>query len=380
MPVWQRLEITDVDGLTFTLADCIGTPVLVELFATWCSNCRQQLPKSQDAAVALGDQAAVIALSVETDIDPEAVAQYAVDNDFPAIRFAVMSPELLAAFVEEFGNSAANPPSTPKIVIDAAGVASEMTTGQESTEDLVAQLTAAATAGDTGDNRALKRAMAEYVEAFTLGNAAILSNVCLLPLYPGMVVMLSARLSNPRSRVSTMGLGVAVLAGIVTFMVVIGFVLYQLSRAVADILDWLLPLIYGTVFVLGVLMLVGRNPFTRLVRTEAPVLRSPAATAYLYGLFLAPMTLPCTGPLVVSAFVIGGVSGSDALADSLVYFFFYALGFGWPLVVLPILAAPAQHQITRFLARNHRVIEVLTGLLLIGIAVYGYWTEVRPST
>ncbi len=222
--------------------------------------------------------------------------------------------------------------------------------------------------------------MAEYVEAFSLGNAAILSNVCLLPLYPGLVVMLSARLANPRSRLSTMMLGLAVLAGIVTFMVAIGFVLYQASRAVADILDWLLPLIYGTVFLLGVLMLVGRNPFTRLIGTEAPVLRSPTATAFLYGMFLAPMTLPCTGPLVVSAFVIGGVSGSDALADSLAYFFFYALGFGWPLVVLPILAVPAQHQITRFLARNHRIIEVLSGFLLIGIAIYGYWTEVRPST
>jgi cytochrome c-type biogenesis protein len=222
--------------------------------------------------------------------------------------------------------------------------------------------------------------VSEYAKAFTLGNAAILSNVCLLPLYPGLVVMLSARLTDPRSKLSTMSLGVAVLAGIVTFMVALGFVLYQLSRAVADILDWLLPLIYGTVFVLGVLMLLGRNPFTRLVRTEAPVLRSPTATAYLYGVFLAPMTLPCTGPLVVSAFVIGGVSGSDALADSLTYFVFYAVGFGWPLVVLPILAAPAQRQITRFLARHRRMIEVLSGLLLIAIAIYGYWTEARPAT
>jgi thiol-disulfide isomerase/thioredoxin len=149
LPAWQSLEIVDVDGVTFTLADCIGTPVLVELFATWCSNCRQQLPKTQEAAVSLGDRAAVIALSVETDIAPDAVAQYAADNGFPDIRFAVMSPELLAAFVEEFGNSAANPPSTPKIVIDATGVAGDMTTGQESTEELVAQLTAAAAAGET---------------------------------------------------------------------------------------------------------------------------------------------------------------------------------------------------------------------------------------
>jgi cytochrome c-type biogenesis protein len=222
--------------------------------------------------------------------------------------------------------------------------------------------------------------VSEYVEAFTLGNAAILGNVCLLPLYPGLLVMLSARLTNPRSRASTMSLGLLVLGGIVTFMVALGFVLFQLSRAVADILDWLLPLIYGIVFVLGVLMVLGHNPFNRLVATEAPVLRSSAATAFLYGMFLAPMTLPCTGPIVVSAFVIGSVSGSDALADSLVYFVFYALGFGWPLVVLPALAAPAQRQITRWLAVHHRIIEVLSGVLLIGIAVYGYWTEVRPST
>ena len=125
---------------------------------------------------------------------------------------------------------------------------------------------------------------------------------------------------------------------------------------------------------------LGHNPFNRFVATEAPVVRSPAATAFLYGMFLAPMTLPCTGPIVVSAFVIGSVSGSDALADSLVYFVFYALGFGWPLVVLPVLAAPAQRQITRWLAIHHRIIEVLSGVLLIAIAVYGYWTEVRPST
>ena len=149
LPAWQTIEIVDVDGVTFTLADCVGTPVLVELFATWCSNCRQQLPKTNETAGTMGEQAEVIALSVETDLAPEAVAEYAEVNDFPDIRFAVMTPELLAAFVEAFGNTAANPPSVPKIVIDADGVAGELATGQESTEELVAQLTAAAGPGDT---------------------------------------------------------------------------------------------------------------------------------------------------------------------------------------------------------------------------------------
>ncbi len=221
--------------------------------------------------------------------------------------------------------------------------------------------------------------MSEYVEAFTLGNAAILSNVCLLPLYPGLFVMLANRAEDARGRRAAKWLGVPVLAGIITFMLALGFVLHQLQRSVADILDWVLPTLYALVLVLGVAMLLGRNPFARLATTEAPVLRSPTATAYLYGMFLAPMTLPCTGPLIVSAFVIGGVGGAGVLADSLTYFAFFALGFGWPLVLLPLLAAPVQHRATRFLTSHHRAIGVLSGMLLIAIAILGYWTEIRPA-
>ena len=86
--------------------------------------------------------------------------------------------------------------------------------------------------------------MSQFVEAFTLGNAAILSNVCLLPLYPGLMVMLAGRAqpvdglpAGPLQRLTGRMLGVAVLAGIVTFMVVLGFVLHQVQRSVASVLD-----------------------------------------------------------------------------------------------------------------------------------------------
>ena len=46
----------------------------------------------------MGDTATVLALSVKTDLSPDDVADYAADNDFSDVRFAVMSPELLAAF------------------------------------------------------------------------------------------------------------------------------------------------------------------------------------------------------------------------------------------------------------------------------------------
>ena len=221
--------------------------------------------------------------------------------------------------------------------------------------------------------------MDQFLEAFSLGNAAILGNVCMLPLYPGLFVLMANQREDPRTARTVKWMGVLVLAGIVTVMVSLGFLFHQIQRSVADVLGWLLPVMYGSVLVLGIAMVIGRNPFARLSGTQVPILRSPAATAYVYGMLLAPLTLPCTGPLIVSAFVVGSVSGSGALVDSLLYFLWFALGFGWPLVLLPLLAAPAQRQITGFLTRRHRLITVASGLLLVGIAAVGFWADVRPE-
>ena len=141
LPAWQTIVLTDVNGASFTLHDFSGTPVFVETFATWCPKCREQLEATNAAAEQLGDQAVFVALSVETNLSAADVAEYAADNGFGAVRFAVMTPEALAAFVDGLGQSAANPPSTPKVVIDAMGTAGELTTGFESADDIVAQVT-----------------------------------------------------------------------------------------------------------------------------------------------------------------------------------------------------------------------------------------------
>lgn len=140
LPAWQTMTITDVDGATFTLDDFHGTPVLVETFATWCPNCREQLQDTNALAAAAGDDVQVIALSIETDLSPDEVRAYAEDNGFDDVRFAVMTPELLAALVDAYGNTVVNAPSTPKLVIDTMGHAGELSTGSASVEELATQL------------------------------------------------------------------------------------------------------------------------------------------------------------------------------------------------------------------------------------------------
>lgn len=144
LAAWQQITLTDVDGVEFTLGDFMGKPVFVENFATWCPNCQEQLGKTNDAAEALGDDAVFIALSVETDLDAADVAEYAADNGFTSIRFAVMTPEFLAAISDAYGNSSINPPSTPHFIIDSHGEAGELATGFEDAQAIGEALLAAA--------------------------------------------------------------------------------------------------------------------------------------------------------------------------------------------------------------------------------------------
>ncbi len=220
--------------------------------------------------------------------------------------------------------------------------------------------------------------MNELFRAFLLGNAAILTNVCLLPLYPGLIAFLAGNAGNERAKRVTPWLGLLVLLGILSLMTVVGGVLYLLQAPFGGLLGWLLPLIYGAVIVLGALMLFGVNPFARVAGVQMPVFKSPLASAYLYGVLLGPMTLPCTGPVVVSAFLIGAGSAA-ALTSSLLYFFAFGLGFGWPLVLLPFVALPLQRRGVGWLTHNHTLLTRVSGVLLVGIGVFGVVTELLPQ-
>ncbi len=219
--------------------------------------------------------------------------------------------------------------------------------------------------------------MPALLEAFVLGNGAILTNVCLLPLYPGLVAFLAAQRADAGRRVRGM-LGLYVLAGVLVLMLALGAVLAGARASFAAILPWLLPAVYVVVAALGVALVAGRSPFARLAVLRAPLLRDPRAAAFAYGLLLAPMTLPCTGPVVVAAFVLGA-GDPGALGAELAYVLAFGLGFGWPLAVLPWLALGAQRRLLEGLTRHHRRLEVASGVLLVAIAAWGFATEVVPN-
>jgi cytochrome c-type biogenesis protein len=220
--------------------------------------------------------------------------------------------------------------------------------------------------------------LAEWAQAFALGSAAILTNACLLPLYPGLIAFMAGSADRALSRWSAARLGVLVLAGVLSAMLLIGLGLWIVQQSFGQALALVLPVVYSAVIVFGVLMLLDRNPFAKANMARAPVFRNRSLTAFLYGMLLGPMTLPCTGPILTSAFLLGA-NDATSLIGGLTYFLFFGLGFGWPLVLLPVLAVPLQRRAVGWLARHHTLLNRVSGVLLIAIGVFGIVTELLPQ-
>ena len=193
---------------------------------------------------------------------------------------------------------------------------------------------------------------------------------CILPLYPGYLAYLSgAHASKPGK--TRYFLGFFVLFGVLAMMLSLGLLIALLSVSIGRALSLIIPLADLFLFVLGFLLLLDKNPFKALPQIQVPALRSPFLNAFLYGLLYGPIALPCSGPLVVGIFAVS-LTATEAISK-LAIFWWFGLGFGLPLLALSLLSGVMQHSITRWFGQNARLVNVLGGLLLIGISVYDFW-------
>jgi cytochrome c-type biogenesis protein len=203
--------------------------------------------------------------------------------------------------------------------------------------------------------------------AFTLGVGSAASP-CLLPLYPSFLAYLTANTSALDGRRGTGLLGLIILGGVLTMMLGVAIVLVAVAVPIGSLLGYLIPLVDGVLIVLGILLLAGRNPFERLPGAKVPIVANPYGQAYLYGLMLGPLALPCAGAFALS--LIAYSVGLEETLPRILTFLAFGLGFGLPLVLLSLLAGARRQQVVRFVTRHHRAIEVIGGVLLIGVGVW----------
>lgn len=199
------------------------------------------------------------------------------------------------------------------------------------------------------------------------------TNPCVLPLYPGFLAYLSGgqeSLQNSRGRYF---LGVFVLAGVLTMMLILGGIIAALAVSFGQALSIIIPIADLIILTLGVLLLLNINPFKKIPQVNIPFLKHPFANAFVYGLLYGPITLPCSGPLILGIFAYSFTAGE--VLSKLSVFFWFGIGFGIPLLVLSFLSGASQRWITRQFARRARLINTIGGILLVGVAVFDLYVN-----
>ena len=214
--------------------------------------------------------------------------------------------------------------------------------------------------------------MAEYLTAFLLGMGSTAAP-CILPLYPAFLAYLTG---STRASVGQDGsvsaappvfppilAAALVLAGVMAGMLAIAGVVIALSTPLSRLIPVILP-------AADVLLLAAVNPFARLPQPSlgAAGRRGPALGAFSYGLLFAPIAIPCIGPFLLGIFAFSLTIG-DAVGQ-LAFFAAYGLGFGVPLFVIGVLGQWRGAQLSRFIVRHERPIQVVMGLALLAVGAW----------
>jgi cytochrome c-type biogenesis protein len=213
--------------------------------------------------------------------------------------------------------------------------------------------------------------LAALVEAFALGLVSAASP-CLLPLYPGFLGYLVANGPALAGRRVTAAIGVVILSGVVTCLLVVGVTVSILSIPLAPSMSLIIPLADLVLIVLGGALLAGRDPFARLAGFRVPRLDHPIGQAFVYGLVLGPLALPCAGAFLVALLAISTSVPDTAMR--IVQFAAFGLGFGLPLVGLSILTAAWRQQVVRLIVARYALLSRIAGAALV---VAGAWDLVR---
>lgn len=212
--------------------------------------------------------------------------------------------------------------------------------------------------------------MASIFTSISLGLLATTSP-CILPLYPGFLAYLSGNQAST-SKIRYF-LGLFVLFGVLTMMLLIGFIITLFSVSIGSVLAIVIPIADILIIFLGVLLLLDINPFQKLPQIKIPGLSNPLANAFVYGLLYGPIALPCSGPLVIAIFAYSFTV--EEVLSKLSVFFWFGLGFGLPLLLISFLSGSLQKKVTRLFAIHSRKVNIIGGILMVGVGLFDLWVN-----
>ncbi|MBS3080227.1 sulfite exporter TauE/SafE family protein [Candidatus Pacearchaeota archaeon] len=212
--------------------------------------------------------------------------------------------------------------------------------------------------------------LANILSSFVLGLLTPLTAVCVLPLYPGFLAFLSNKFSGKESKKTFFLFGLTILSGIIIFMILLGLIFTTLlQKSLTNVIGIVSPIAFAILGLIS-LALIFEFDFSRfLPKTNIQTgNKNPLKSAFIFGFFFGAIVLPCNPAFITAFFARALLFGS--FFSSMSNFLAFGLGLGFPLLVLSLVSGQWSKNIIGFLIKHKRTINLISGLLMLGISVY----------
>lgn len=370
-PEAPPFSLTSLEGTRFNLSDFRGSVVVLDLMATWCKVCNDEM---QELAQLRQARPEVVIITVSVDpTEGEAKLKTFQERYAADWLFALDTDRVWEKYREFY--------IPVLLVIDPQGCISFRKAGLVPAADLIAEVERAGASvpgepevpGEPGE--ASTTPFGLYALAFLTGLLSFFAP-CAFPLLPGYISYYLGRVEGGTTLRSSVKAGVAAASGINGIFALIGVAVALGGVMVKSYLAYLSPAVGVAIIILGLVMLFGPSgtavfaKFEGLLSSYAAKLggRSSDSGLMMYGVGYGLAVMGCQAPVFI-ALVFAGLAAGGAVQAILVFLAF-SLGMGCMMVAVSLLAGTAKRTMLDRLKALMPYINRACGLILILVGLY----------
>jgi len=205
--------------------------------------------------------------------------------------------------------------------------------------------------------------------SFLAGLFAPLAAVCVLPLYPGFLAYLSNQLTGKESRKTMVLLGVLTTVGVISSMTLFGLIFtFFLQESLTNAIGIISPIAFGILALVSILMIFNVNIGKLIPKFNAPIRKNPYASSFGFGFFFGAIVLPCNPASLIVLFALS--TSTVSFLSNFLNFVVFGFGMAFPLLLFAIVSSANSKAVIGFLNKHNRKINLIAGLLMLGISLY----------
>lgn len=207
------------------------------------------------------------------------------------------------------------------------------------------------------------------LSSFILGLLTPLTAVCVLPLYPAFLAYIANQFSQKEDKKTYALFGLIITLGVIIFMLLLGLIfttIFQVS--LTDVIGIISPIAFSILGIISLLLIFDLDFSEFIPKSKTPTSKNPKLNAFLYGFFFGAIVIPCNPAFIAIFFARALIF--ESFFSSMINFFLFGLGLGFPLLLFSLLSAKWSDKIIEFTIKRKSAINKLAGIIMLGISLY----------